>query len=101
MRGIAEDLQGVGKILQGGMEIGEVTYSIRVYKAGPQAWSYPFASFQRRGYIEFYDLLNKPLTLVLEDGRRWDCRISSLDGSVVPLGDWPAKEETRGPQEAK
>ncbi len=91
MSGTVEDLHGNGKILRDGIEVGEVAYSIQVRKAGPKGWLYPFARFTRRGYLEFYDLLNKPITLVLEDGRRWECRISSLDGSVVALGDWPAK----------
>ena len=100
MSGVAEELQGIGKILQDGIEIGEVTYSIRVHKAGPKGWQYPFARFRQRGYLEFYDLLNKPVTLILEDGRRWDCCINSLDGSVVAVGNWPAKAETPGPREA-
>jgi len=87
---VAEELQGNGKILQDGVEVGEVTYTIRVHKAGLRGWRYPFAKFSKRGYLEFYDYLNKPITLVLEDGRRWDCKISSLDGTVVALGDWPA-----------
>ena len=92
MNGIVEELEGVGKVLQGGMDVGEVTYSIRVYTAGPQGWQYPFARFRERGYLKFYDMLNKPITLILEDGRRWDCRISSLDGTVVASGNWPVKE---------
>ena len=92
MNGVAENLQGTGKIIQNGIEIGEVEYSIRVHKAGPQRWLYPFAQFRKRGYLEFYDILNKPVTLVLEDGRRWDCCIKSLDGSVAAAGDWPTKE---------
>ena len=100
MNGVAEELQGIGKILQNGIEVGEVAYSIRVIKAGLKGWQYPFARFRQRGYLEFYDLLNKPVTLVLEDGRRWDCCINSLDGSVVASGNWPAKEETRGSGEA-
>ena len=92
MNGVAEELEGVGKILQGGMAVGEVAYSIRVYTAGPQGWQYPFARFRERGYLKFYDLLNKPITLILEDGRRWDCRISSLDGTVGAAGNWPVKE---------
>ncbi|HYK88648.1 MAG TPA: hypothetical protein VE398_07750 [Acidobacteriota bacterium] len=91
MDGVSEELHGIGKILQDGIEIGEVSYSIRVQKAGRKGWLYPFARFQRRGYLEFYDLVNKPITLVLEDGRRWDCRINSLDGSVVASGEWPSK----------
>ncbi|MBP1595603.1 MAG: hypothetical protein H6Q05_980 [Acidobacteria bacterium] len=92
MNGVAEDLEGVGKILQGGVAVGEVAYSIRVYAAGPQGWQYPFARFRERGYLKLYDLVNKPITLILEDGRRWDCRISSLDGTVVAAGSWPVKE---------
>jgi len=92
MDGVAEELQGNGKIIQDGTEIGEVAYTIRVVKAGRKAWQYPFARFRQRGYLEFYDLLNKPITLVLEDGRRWDCRISSLDGSVTAVGNWPEKK---------
>jgi hypothetical protein len=91
MDGVREELKGNGKIVRDGIEIGEVSYSIRVLKAGVKGWQYPFARFTRRGYLEFYDILNKPITLVLEDGRRWECRISSLDGSVVALGEWPAK----------
>ncbi len=97
MNGAAEELQGVGKILQDGIEIGEVVYSIRVYKAGPKGWQYPFARFRQRGYLELYNLLNKPVTLVFEDGRRWDCRMNSLDGSVAAVGEWPVKEEVSGP----
>jgi hypothetical protein len=100
MDGVAEELQGNGKILQDGVEVGEVAYSIQVRKAGLKGWLYPFARFTRRGYLEFYDLLNKPVTLVLEDGRRWECRISSLDGSVVALGDWPTKGAASGPGKA-
>ena len=91
MAGATEDLHGNGKILQDGVEVGEVSYSIQVRKAGRKGWLYPFAKFTRRGYLEFYDILNKPITLILEDGRRWDCRLTSLDGSVVAMGDWPAK----------
>jgi len=87
---LTEELHGNGKILQDGIELGEVSYSIRVRKAGAKGWLYPFARFTRRGYLEFYDILNKPITLILEDGRRWDCRLTSLDGSVVATGDWPA-----------
>lgn len=93
MNGVAEDLQGIGKILQEGVEIGEVLYSIRVHKAGIKGWQYPFARFTKRGYLEFYDLLNKNVTLVLEDGRHWDCCINGLDGSVVAVGSWPAKAD--------
>jgi hypothetical protein len=91
MSGVAEELQGAGKIIHDGLEIGEVAYSIRVVSAGPRKWLYPFARFHQRGYLQFYDLLNKPITLVLEDGRCWDCRLSSLDGTVVATGDWPAQ----------
>ncbi len=97
MNGVAEELHGVGRIILNGIQIGEVTYSIRVQKAGPKGWLYPFARFQRRGYLELYDLLDKPITLVLEDGRRWDCCMKSLDGSVAPSGDWPAKEVQHDP----
>ncbi len=93
MSGAVEELEGVGRILHDGTEVGEVRYSIRVVKAGRQEWLYPYATFQRRGYLEFYELVNKPVTLVLEDGRRWDCRITSLTGTVVAEGNWPAKEE--------
>ncbi len=98
MDGVAEDLQGIGKILQDGIEVGEVVYSIRVYEAGRKGWQYPYAHFKQRGYIEFYDLLNKPVTLILEDGRRWECRINSLDGNVVAVGNWPSKQETADPK---
>jgi len=91
MNGAAEELQGAGKIIHDGIEIGEVAYSIRVWRAGPQGWLYPFARFQQRGYLKLYDLLNKSVTLVLEDGRRWDCRLSRLDGTVVAVGNWPAE----------
>ena len=91
MRGVAEELQGNGKIIQDGIEMGEVAYSIRVYSAGPKGWLYPYAQFRQRGYLQLNDLLNKRITLVMEDGRRWDCRLSSLDGTVVAEGDWPVK----------
>jgi len=91
MNGVAEELQGAGKIICDGIEIGEVAYSIRVLRAGPRGWLYPFARFHQRGYLQLFDLLNKPVTLVLEDGRRWDCRLSSLDGTVVATGHWPEK----------
>ncbi len=97
MNGVAEELHGAGKIIHDGIEMGEVTYSIRVYRAGPRGWLYPYARFQQRGYLQLYDLLNKPITLVLEDGRRWDCRISSLDGTVVAAGDWPTEGESPSP----
>ena len=99
MSGVEEELQGAGKIIHEGIEIGEVAYSIRVISAGPKGWLYPFARFQQRGYLQLYDLLNKPITLVLEDGRRWDCRLSSLDGTVVAAGSWPTKQES--PDSAK
>ncbi len=92
MSGSVEELEGVGKIVVDGVEVGEVTYSIRVVKAGREGWHYPYAHFQRRGYLELYDLVNKPVTLVLEDGRRWDCRITSLTGTVAAVGDWPSKK---------
>jgi hypothetical protein len=97
MRGVTEELQGAGKVIHEGIEIGEVFYSIRVISAGPRGWLYPYARFQQRGYLQLYDLLNKPITLVLEDGRRWDCRMSSLDGTAVAAGSWPAREESPGP----
>ena len=89
MDGVAEELHGVGKILLGEVEIGEVVYSIRVFKAGLKGYQYPYVKFEKRGYLEFYDYLNKPVTLVLEDGRKWDCRLSKLDGTVVAMGNWP------------
>ncbi len=92
MSGAVEELEGVGKILQNGTEIGEVFYSIRVVKAGRKGWLYPYASFKQRGYLEFYELVDKPITLVLEDGRQWECRITSLTGTVAAEGNWPAKE---------
>lgn len=91
MRGVSENLEGVGSLLLDGADVGEVFYSIQVHKAGTKGWSYPFARFKPRGYTQFYDLLNRPLTLVLADGRKWDCCISTLDGSVVAKGDWPEK----------
>jgi hypothetical protein len=100
MNGVAEELEGAGTIILDGIEMGQVAYSIRVRSAGPRGWLYPFARFQQRGHLQLYDLLNKPITLVLEDGRRWECRISSLDGTVVAVGDWPAKETSEGPAEA-
>ena len=100
MGGLTEELHGNGKILKDGIEVGEVSYSIQVREAGPKGWQYPFARFTRRGYLEFYDIVNQPVTLVLEDGRRWDCRITSLDGSVAALGDWPAKRSTPPPDKA-
>ncbi len=93
MNGAAEELHGIGKVFQGGVEIGEVVYTIRVFKAGPKDYRYPFAKFEKRGYLEFYDYLNKPITLVLEDGRKWDCRLNKLDGTVVARGDWPETRE--------
>ncbi len=90
MGGPAEELEGVGKVLRDGNEIGEVFYSIRVYRAGVKQEAYPFARFRRRGYLDFYDLIDKPLTLILEDGRRWGCCIKTLDGSVVATGTWPS-----------
>lgn len=100
MNGPAEELQGIGKVLQDGVEVGEVSYSIRVYKAGRKGWQYPFARFQQRGFLEFYDLVNKPITLVLQDGRRWECCINNLDGSVVAKGDWPSKERAANSKES-
>ncbi len=94
MNGVVEELHGAGKIIHNGIEIGEVAYSIRVVSAGPRGWLYPNARFKQRGYLQLYDLLNKPVTLVLEDGRHWDCRVSKLDGTVVAAGDWPAKGES-------
>ncbi len=96
MNGVVEELQGAGKVIHDGMEIGEVAYSIRVLSAGPRKWLYPYARFQQRGYLMLYDLLNKSVTLVLEDGRRWDCRLSSLDGTVVAVGSWPTKVKSPG-----
>ena len=92
MTEVAEELQGAGKVICAGTEMGEVFYSIRVLHAGPKKWLYPFARFRQRGYLQLYDLLNKPITLVLEDGRSWDCRLTSLDGTVAATGNWPAKE---------
>ncbi len=97
---VVEELQGIGKILREGAEVGEVRYSIRVVKGGRKGWLYPFASFQQRGYLEFYDLVDKSITLVLEDGRQWDCRITSLTGTVVAEGSWPAKKEGGSPTKA-
>ncbi len=97
MNGVAEELQGAGKVIHEGLEIGEVAYSIRVLSAGPKGWLYPFARFQQRGYLQLYDLLNKSITLILEDGRRWDCRMSSLDGTAVATGSWPAKGKNPTP----
>ena len=92
MTGVAEQLEGVGKILKDDQELGEVFYSISVRKAGRRGWSYPFARFRRRGHLDVYDLVGEPITLVLDDGRRWNCRLQSLDGTVVPIGDWPLSE---------
>ncbi len=91
MRGVAEELDGHGKILKDGIELGEVAYSIKVYKAGFKEWQYPYVKFRERGYLKLHEIINKPVTLVLEDGRRWECRLSSLDGTVVAEGNWPAK----------
>lgn len=92
MNGLSEELQGNGKLLlKDGTEIGEVAYTIRVYQAGLKRESYPFARFRQRGHLELYDFVGKPVTLVLEDGRRWDCCINSLDGSVVAAGPWPER----------
>lgn len=91
MSGISEELEGVGLLQLDGVGVGEVFYSIRVHKAGPKGWDYPFARFRPRGYTRFHDLLNKTVILVLDDGRRWECCINSLDGSVVPKGDWPSR----------
>ncbi len=98
MSGWAEELEGVGKIVREGEELGEVAYTIRVYAAGTKGTPYPFARFRRRGYLELYDLLGKPVTLVLADGRRWRCCLKSLDGTVAATGDWPgaAPDEPRG-----
>jgi hypothetical protein len=95
MSGWAEQLDGAGKILRDGVEIGEVFYTIRVYLAGPRNDPYPFATFRQRGYLALYDLLDKTVTLILEDGRRWDCRLTSLDGTVGAVGAWPGKEGAR------
>ena len=95
MSGVVEELEGVGKILQDGTEVGEVRYSIRVVNAGRKGWLYPYATFQQRGYLEFHELVDKPITLILEDGRRWDCRIKSLAGTVVAEGNWPAKGDSK------
>ena len=100
MNEVAEELQGAGKVIHEGIEIGEVAYSIRVIKAGPRRWLYPFARFHQRGYLQICDLLNKPITLVLEDGRRWDCRLNSLDGTVVATCEWPAKKGSPSPENA-
>ncbi len=94
MSGWAEDLEGAGKVPRGGAEIGEVFYTIRVYLAGPKGEPYPFAKFRQRGYLALCDLLGKTVTLILEDGRRWDCRLRSLDGTVAAAGAWPT--ENRG-----
>ncbi len=94
MSGWAENLEGAGKVLRDGVEIGEVFYTIRVYLAGSKGEPYPFAKFRQRGHLALYDLLDKRVTLVLEDGRRWDCRLTSLDGAVAAEGTWPT--ENRG-----
>jgi hypothetical protein len=91
MTGISEELEGVGSLELDGNAVGEVLYSIQVHRAGPRGWSYPFARFRPRGYTDFHSLVNKAVVLVLSDGRRWECSINSLDGSVVAKGDWPAK----------
>jgi hypothetical protein len=93
MNGVSEELEGVGSLLLNGEKVGEVFYSITVRTAGPKGWDYPFARFRPRGYTQFYDLLNKTLTLVLEDGRHWDCCINGLDGAVVAKGDWPRPQD--------
>jgi hypothetical protein len=84
-----EELEGAGKILRDGEEIGEVAYSIKVYAAGPKGELYPYAKFKQHGYLDLYDILNKPVTLVLSDGRRWTCLLKSLDGTVLPQSPWP------------
>jgi hypothetical protein len=91
MSGWLENLEGVGKILRDGEEIGEVSYSIKVFEAGRRADLYPYATFHQRGYLDLYDILDKPVTLVLADGRKWDCVLKSLDGTVVPRKAWPKK----------
>ena len=88
-----EDLHGVGKVLKDGLEIGEVSYTIRVYKAGVKGWAYPFAQFQPRRNLDFYSLLGKVITLRLEDGRHWECFIQSLNGNVTAAGNWPVKQD--------
>jgi len=90
MNGFVEELQGNGKVLKDGTELGEVSYSIRLYRAGPKQDFYPFARFRQRGHLALYELLEKPITLVLQDGRRWDCRLTKLDGSVAAVGPWPS-----------
>ena len=92
MSGWSEDLEGAGKVLRDGVEIGEVAYTIRIYLAGPKGEPYPFARFRQRGYLALYDILDKPVTLILQDGRRWDCRLTSLDGTVAAAGPWPPPE---------
>ncbi len=93
MTGFTEDLHGIGKLSRGGVVIGEVEYSIRVYLAGEQRWAYPFAQFRPRQNLDFYGLVGQRVTLYLEDGRQWDCLIQSLDGKVTAAGDWPTKRE--------
>ncbi len=97
MRGVAEELEGNGKVIQDGLEMGEVSYSIRVYREGPKGWLYPYAKFRQRGSLQLWDLVNKPITLILEDGRHWECCLKSLDGTVIAVGAWPAREVTSNP----
>jgi hypothetical protein len=92
MSGWLETLEGAGKILRDGVEIGEVAYSIKVFEAKPRGELYPYAKFRRRGYLDLYDILDKPVTLVLSDGRQWGCLLKSLDGTVVPTTPWPRNQ---------
>ena len=93
MTGLMEDIQGIGKVFKEGHEIGEVSYTIRVYKAGERGWAYPFAHFRPRQNLDFHNLLGKVITLRLEDGRQWECFIQSLNGNVTAAGDWPLKQD--------
>jgi hypothetical protein len=84
-----ENYSGVGALYEHETQVGRVEYRIRVNT--PETELDPKGS--SRGTIELLDpsaavafanlLRSEGITVVLEDGRRWNCVVSRIDGNVA------------------
>jgi hypothetical protein len=86
---LVEDLHGVGTLFLAGRPLGEVRYDIRVYREMPRAGAEVVGALDdirgRFSGLDFFELRDQTVLLRLEDGRRWECAVTS-DGRAYDTG---------------
>ena len=90
-----ESLTGRGKLFDGDRCLGLVTYQVETSQKMLDAGRGELIPGLGRiegmitdGDVDLFDLVtrNAPVTLEMQDGRRWDCWVQSTNGTLVNRG---------------